>query len=89
MKHDIPSSTFKLEIPEYYNFAYDVIDRRGLEERTRLAMIWVSDRGASRKLTSTSSILSTVSRRHYITANRLLNYPSPLLPPSPSRSPTR
>jgi len=51
MKHDIQLSPFKLEIPEYYNFAYDVIDRRGLEERTRLAMIWVSDRGGNRKLT--------------------------------------
>jgi hypothetical protein len=44
-------------------------------------------RGTSRKWASTSPILSAVSRRHYITANRLLNYPSTLAPPSPCRSP--
>ncbi len=65
MKKDTPSSAFKLEIPEYYNFAHDVIDRRGLEERTRLAMIWVSDRGGSRKLTFWDFM---------VTSNRVANF---------------
>ena len=40
-----------IEVPEYYNFAYDVVDTWAEKERNRLAMIWVNQQGRERKLT--------------------------------------
>jgi acetyl-CoA synthetase len=40
--------TFSLEVPEYYNFGFDVIDRFALLDRNRLAMIWVNQEGEER-----------------------------------------
>lgn len=40
-----------IEVPEYYNFAYDVVDKRAEENRNRLAMVWVNQQGRERKLT--------------------------------------
>ena len=40
-----------IEVPEYYNFAYDVVDKWAEKERNRLAMIWVNQQGRERKLT--------------------------------------
>ena len=40
-----------IEVPEYYNFAYDVVDKRAQEDRNRLAMVWVNQQGRERKLT--------------------------------------
>src|SRR4030042_5823022 len=52
MRDKIPNLTdyektyreFKWEIPEYYNFGFDGIDRRA-EDRTKLALISVDDTG--------------------------------------------
>ncbi len=43
--------TFSIEIPEYYNFGYDVIDQWAKRDRNKLAMIWVNQHGAERRLT--------------------------------------
>jgi len=40
-----------IEVPEYFNFGYDVIDRWAEEDRNRLAMIWVDDNRNERKFT--------------------------------------
>ena len=42
---------WNLTAPEYYNFAYDVIDRIGAADRNRLAMIWVNREGDERRFT--------------------------------------
>ena len=42
---------FSIEPPEYYNFAYDVVDKWAEYDRNKLAMIWVDQHGNERKLT--------------------------------------
>jgi acetyl-CoA synthetase/medium-chain acyl-CoA synthetase len=41
---------FRWEVPEFYNFAYDVVDRWG-EDAQKLAMLWVNERGEEQRLT--------------------------------------
>jgi acyl-coenzyme A synthetase/AMP-(fatty) acid ligase len=41
---------FRWEIPEFYNFAFDVVDRWG-EDTEKLAMLWVNEQGEERRLT--------------------------------------
>ena len=46
------SSDFPVKVPEYFNFAYDVIDRWAEHDRNKLAMIWTDPvSGSERKLT--------------------------------------
>jgi len=40
---------FKLEVPEYFNYAIDVVDEWAKRERNKLALIWVNDKGEERK----------------------------------------
>ncbi|MDL1955553.1 MAG: AMP-binding protein [Candidatus Desulfofervidus auxilii] len=40
---------FKLEVPEYFNYAIDVVDEWAKKERNKLALIWVNDKGEERK----------------------------------------
>ena len=42
---------FSLTVPEYYNFAFDVIDRIAEKDRNRLAMVWVNQEGKERTFT--------------------------------------
>jgi acetyl-CoA synthetase/medium-chain acyl-CoA synthetase len=41
---------FRWDVPHHYNFAYDVVDRWG-EDAQKLAMLWVSESGAEKRLT--------------------------------------
>ena len=41
---------FRWEVPEYYNFAFDIVDRWA-ENAQQLAMLWVNERGDERRLT--------------------------------------
>ena len=59
-------ASFHWDVPEYYNFATDVIDRWA-EDRTKLALVWVDDAGRERRVTYWE--LSRESRR----AARLLS----------------
>ncbi len=43
--------TFSIEVPEYYNFGFDVIDHWAITDRNKLAMIWVNQEGIERKYT--------------------------------------
>ena len=43
--------SFRIEVPEYYNFGFDVIDRWAETDRNKLAMIWVSQDGSEKKYT--------------------------------------
>ncbi len=45
------SSDFPVKVPEYFNFATDVIDRWAEYDRNKLAMIWANLQGEERKLT--------------------------------------
>jgi acetyl-CoA synthetase len=40
---------FRIEVPKYYNFGFDVIDFWAENDRNRLAMIWVSQAGVEKK----------------------------------------
>ena len=40
---------FRWDVPEHYNFAFDVVDRWG-EEAQKLAMLWVNERGDEKRL---------------------------------------
>ena len=42
--------TFKLEVPERFNWAYDVFDRWG-RDPNKVAMVWAGPQGESRKVT--------------------------------------
>jgi len=40
---------FTIDVPEYFNFGYDVIDRWAETDRNKLAMIWADQQGHERK----------------------------------------
>ena len=39
---------FKLEAPDGFNFAYDVVDRLAAETPDRVALVWCDEKGASK-----------------------------------------
>ena len=41
---------FKLEIPEHYNFAYDVVDGWAKEDPERIALYWTNPEGHENKI---------------------------------------
>ncbi|MHB8163715.1 MAG: AMP-binding protein, partial [Methanoregula sp.] len=40
---------FSIEVPEFYNFGFDVIDAWAKKDRNKLAMIWVNQQGEEKK----------------------------------------
>ncbi|WP_292521423.1 AMP-binding protein [Methanoculleus sp.] len=44
-------ANFKIDVPEYYNFGFDVIDAWAKKDRNKLAMIWVNQQGDEKKYT--------------------------------------
>jgi acetyl-CoA synthetase len=42
---------FRIEVPEYFNFGFDVIDRWAEADRNKLAMVWVNQQGVEKKFT--------------------------------------
>jgi acetyl-CoA synthetase len=57
--HDQPIPTdydtmyrdFKIDVPEYFNFGFDVVDAWAKKDRNKIAMIWVSQQGVEKKYT--------------------------------------
>ena len=47
----VQGGKYPLTAPEYYNFAFDVVDKIGNEDRNRLALIWVNQHGEEKKFT--------------------------------------
>ena len=43
--------TFRLKVPEHFNFAYDVVDELARTEPDRLAMLWCNQAGEERRFT--------------------------------------
>jgi acetyl-CoA synthetase len=42
---------FRIDVPEYFNFGFDVIDAWANKDRNKLAMIWVNQDGVEEKFT--------------------------------------
>ncbi len=47
--YDEARRDFNIEVPEYFNFGYDIIDDWAHRQRNKLAMIWTDQRGNERK----------------------------------------
>ncbi len=60
---------FKIDVPEYYNFARDVVDSHAAFDRNRMAMIWVNQQGNEKRYT-----FHDFSRLSNQAANLLLKY---------------
>ena len=42
---------FRIDVPEYFNFGFDVIDAWAAKDRNKLAMVWVDQQGNEKKFT--------------------------------------
>ncbi len=54
--HNMPDyeetyKNFHIDVPEYFNFGFDVIDAWAEKDRNKLAMIWVNQEGEEKKFT--------------------------------------
>ena len=45
------TENFQIDVPEYFNFGFDVIDAWANKDRNKLAMIWVNQEGEEKKFT--------------------------------------
>src|SRR5512143_1334576 len=67
--YDEAYANWRIEVPEHYNFGFDVIDAWARRDRNKLAMIWTDQQGGERKYTFWD--LMSLSNA---AANILLNY---------------
>lgn len=44
-------NNFKINMPKYFNFAYDVVDEIAKKEPDKLAMVWCDDNGSEKFFT--------------------------------------
>jgi acetyl-CoA synthetase len=51
LDYDETYSRFAIDVPEYFNFGFDVIDRWAEYDKNKLAMVWVNQKGEERKFT--------------------------------------
>jgi acetyl-CoA synthetase len=49
--YDETYRNFRIDVPEYFNFGFDVIDAWARKDRNKLAMIWVDQEGNEKKFT--------------------------------------
>jgi acetyl-CoA synthetase len=42
---------FRIDVPEYFNFGFDVVDAWAHKDRNKLAMIWLNQEGVEKKFT--------------------------------------
>jgi len=49
--YDQACKNFRIDVPEYFNFGFDVIDAWANKDRNKLAMIWVNQDGVEEKFT--------------------------------------
>jgi acetyl-CoA synthetase len=50
-EYDETYRSFKIEVPEFFNFGFDIIDAWANKDRNKLAMIWVNQEGEEKKFT--------------------------------------
>ncbi|HWQ68137.1 MAG TPA: AMP-binding protein [Methanospirillum sp.] len=60
---------FRIEIPEYFNFGFDVVDAWAKKDRNKIAMIWTNQQGAEEIYT-----FRDISRRSNQIVNMLIKY---------------
>lgn len=51
MSYEDLCANFKIDVPEYYNFGFDVIDAWAKKDRNKLALIWTDQKGNEKKYT--------------------------------------
>ncbi|MCK8519595.1 AMP-binding protein [Methanoculleus sp. 7T] len=51
MSYEDLCANFKINVPEYYNFGFDVIDAWAKKDRNKLALIWTDQKGNEKKYT--------------------------------------
>lgn len=49
--YDETTRQFHIDLPEYFNFGFDVIDAWAKKDRNKIAMIWVNQHGEEKKYT--------------------------------------
>jgi len=49
--YDQTYKNFQINVPEYFNFGFDVIDAWANKDRNKLAMIWLNQEGVEKKFT--------------------------------------
>ena len=49
--YDESYANFHVDVPEYFNFGYDVVDAWAEKDRNKLAMIWANQEGIEKKYT--------------------------------------
>ncbi|HUW86744.1 MAG TPA: acyl-CoA synthetase, partial [Methanoregula sp.] len=49
--YDETYNNFHIDVPEFFNFGFDVIDAWANKDRNKLAMIWVNQDGVEEKFT--------------------------------------
>jgi acetyl-CoA synthetase len=54
--HNVPDydemyKNFRIDVPEYFNFGFDVIDAWANKDRNKIAMLWVNQEGEEKKFT--------------------------------------
>jgi acetyl-CoA synthetase len=60
---------FRIEVPEYFNFGFDVVDAWAKKDRNKIAMIWTNQQGAEKIFT-----FRDISRRSNQIVNMLIKY---------------
>ena len=50
-QEELDLTSFPVKVPEYFNFAYDVIDRWAKKDRNKQCMIWTNQYGDERRFT--------------------------------------
>jgi acetyl-CoA synthetase len=67
--YDETYESFSIDVPEYYNFSFDVVDAWAKRDRNKLAMIWANQQGEEKKYT-----FRDLSRLSNQVANMLIKY---------------
>ena len=49
--YDKTYKNFRIKVPEYFNFGFDVVDEWAKKDRNKIAMIWVNQNGEEKKFT--------------------------------------
>ena len=60
---------FRIEVPEYFNFGFDVVDAWAKKDRNKIAMIWTNQQGAEHIFT-----FREISQRSNQIVNMLIKY---------------
>lgn len=69
LDYDEMYGSFRIDVPEYFNFGFDVVDKWAKKDRNKLAMVWVNQKGEEKKFT-----FRDLSRLSNQVANMFIKY---------------